>query len=211
MPSTGGYNPQICVSYAHPFSTSARQNRVVATATPKKGQGIQKGPPARGGGGLKLKKKAVPQRTGKPPAPGERRAMRKRVVLSNTNALEVQGIGELNSETMGDETLDGKIVAFPGKLVDKLRALEAFKPTQGWSWFRKPGTLLRKESFAIAAELAETETSKSTLRRLYVGDRGVGKSMTLLQAMAMALTKDWIVINIPEGTRPTPFIRHCRF
>lgn len=137
--------------------------------------------------------------------------MRKRVVLSNTNALEVQGIGELNSETMGDETLDGKIVAFPGKLVDKLRALEAFKPTQGWSWFRKPGTLLRKESFAIAAELAETETSKSTLRRLYVGDRGVGKSMTLLQAMAMALTKDWIVINIPEGTRPTPFIRHCRF
>lgn len=139
---------------------------------------------------------------GRPPAVGERKAIRKRIVLSNTNALEVPDMQELGAETMFDMRLRGQVVGIPGHVVDQLRAVEAFKVTQGWSMFRRPGVLMRRESVEMGKlmERLSSEYLGSTERRVLTGERGNGKSMLLLQAMAMAFVKGWVVISIPEGT-----------
>ena len=181
---------------------------------------------------LRIKKKA-PVKTGKPPAPGERKAMRKRIVLSNTNALEVEGLRELDSkmlgeweesvvrelqageddlvmqgalgllegeggEAKGEAKVVGKVVALMGSTVDSLRAVEAFKTTQGWGLFRRPGLLIREESVALSKKLILSEEG-GVLRLVIDGERGTGKSLLLLHAMATAFVRGWVVVNIPEG------------
>lgn len=109
---------------------------------------------------------------------------------------------ELSAATMLDMRLRGQVVAIPGAVVDQLRAVEAFKVTQGWSMFRRPGVLMRRESVEMGKliERFSSEDRGSAGRRVMTGERGNGKSMLLLQAMAMAFVKGWIVISIPEGT-----------
>jgi small subunit ribosomal protein S29 len=140
------------------------------------------------------------EKTGKPPAPGERKAMRKRIVLSNTNALEVFGMVDLNAKNITDPSLVGNVMGISGTVVDKLRAAEAFKPTQSWGLFRRPGTLMRAETIELAKLLESSQANKKVLKEVLIGDRGSGKSLYLLQAMTMGFLKDWVVINIPEGT-----------
>ena len=152
---------------------------------------------------MQVKKKA-PAIKGRPPAVGERKAIRKRIVLSNTNALEVAGMQELGPETMFDMRLRGEVLGIPGAVVDQLRAVEAFRVTQGWSMFRRPAVLMRRESVEMGRliEKLSSEDLGSTERRVLTGERGNGKSMLLLQAMAMAFVKGWLVISIPESTYP---------
>ncbi|KAK4995885.1 hypothetical protein LTR66_004395 [Elasticomyces elasticus] len=149
----------------------------------------------------RLSPKNVPQRTGRPPAPGERKALRKRVVLSNTNALEVQGMPDLNPRQLFDKSMHGSVVGLPDDVVDPLRVVEAFKPTQGWSLFRRPATLVRSETVEMATWVQEVHNSQEgkTVRKVLFGERGSGKSVLLLQAMAMAFSKGWIVVNFPEA------------
>ncbi|KFY84199.1 hypothetical protein V500_09506 [Pseudogymnoascus sp. VKM F-4518 (FW-2643)] len=147
---------------------------------------------------LRVKKKA-PVKTGRPPAPGERKAMRKRIVLSNTNALEVQGLQELSPETMVDAAMVGKVVAIPGPVIDQLRVVEAFKKNQSWDLFRSPSILVRDETVTLAKKMLEAAAAKKTGSIILSGARATGKSMLLLQAMATAFTKGWIVISIPDA------------
>jgi len=49
----------------------------------------------------------------------------------------------LEKETLADKRLVGSVVGLPENVVDSLRAAEAFKPTQGWGLFRRPGILIR--------------------------------------------------------------------
>ncbi|CAG8950449.1 hypothetical protein HYFRA_00006945 [Hymenoscyphus fraxineus] len=159
---------------------------------------------------LKINKKPRPKESRKPPATGERKALRKRIVLSNTNALEVAGMEDLSPEMVdaiakataegeaGSE-LVGKVVGLPGATVDSLRAIEAFKRTQGWGLFRRPGTLIRKETVALTKALLAAQKEKSTLTLMLDGARGTGKSMMLLQAQASAFAKSWIVLHIPQA------------
>ncbi len=115
---------------------------------------------------------------------------------------------DFNEETMIDMRLRGQVVGLPGALgastdsvVDQLRAVEAFKTTQGWGLYRRPGMLIRRETVELGKLVADIggEGGKRTVRRVYTGERGNGKSMMLLQAMAMAFVKGWVVISIPEG------------
>lgn len=169
---------------------------------------------------MRIKKKAVPVRAGKPPAPGERKAMRKRIVLSNTNALEVAGLRDLTEEVIqelvnkkqdarleaalvrslrDDGSVVGTVVGLPGTTVDSLRASEAFKTTQGWEIFRRPALLIREEGALLSKKLVNAEAEKSVVRLVLDGERGTGKSLMLLHAMATAFIKKWVVLNIPEG------------
>lgn len=152
---------------------------------------------------LRIRKKA-PVKTGRPPAPGERKAMRKRIVLSNTNALEVQGLQELSPETMVDAVMVGKVVAIPGPVIDQLRVVEAFKNNQSWDLFRSPSILVRDETVILAKKILEAAAAKKTGSIILSGARATGKSMLLLQAMATAFTKGWIVISIPDGSFSPP-------
>lgn len=130
--------------------------------------------------------------------------MRKRIVLTNDNALEVSSLKDLDKATALSEKNEGQVRGLPEQVVDALRAVEAFKTTQGWSLFRRPATLMRKETIQLAKLLKEVEDpvdgqQKKTLRRVLSGDRMSGKSTLLLQGLAMAFLRDWVVINLPEG------------
>ena len=157
---------------------------------------------AKGSKTLKLKKKEV-DRSSRRSAPGERKAFRKRVVLSNPNALQPEGMKVLSKDVSLDEGAVGLVLALPDGLVDQLRALDAFKPTQRWSAFRKPSLLWTGQSLQlgrdlVAVERAADRTGSSSLLRILSGEKGVGKSHLLLQAIAMALLRNWVVVSIPE-------------
>lgn len=146
---------------------------------------------------LRVKKKKLVTKTGKPPMPGERKALRKRIVLSNTNALEVLDMVDMKG-TLEDSQI-GTVAGLPGAVVDQLRVVEAFKTTQGWGMFRRPGCLIRAESVEIVKIMDAAQAGKKTTTTILDGERGSGKSLMLLQAMASAFLKGWIVVNIPEG------------
>jgi small subunit ribosomal protein S29 len=146
----------------------------------------------------KFKKSKTIDRS-KPPAPGERKAFRKRVLLSNNNALPVPGLEELSAEAMLDPTKIGRMLALSNELVDQLRAVEAFKHTQAWNMFYQPSTLQRKEVVDLAQKMQNAAEKGETLKLVISGDRLVGKSMLLLQGISYAYLKKWIVFHIPEG------------
>ncbi|KAG9738483.1 hypothetical protein KCU84_g7156, partial [Aureobasidium melanogenum] len=182
------------------FSTSAALE--ANSAVKKKSVAVAK--PGRGANASfskqgKLRKGQAGGRTGKPPGEGERKAMRKRVVLSNTNAVEVQGLDNLSPANIHDAAIEGQVMGLSNEVIDALRATEAFKPTQGWSLFRRPATLVRKETAELARLMQEIEANKTSVRRVIYGERGSGKSVLALQAKAMALLKGWIVVHIPEA------------
>lgn len=162
--------------------------------------------PKKGVKSLNTKKgrKAAAGDTGKRPAQGERKALRKRIVLSNNNALEVSSLKDLDKANVLSEHNEGKVMGLPEPVVDALRAVEAFKTTQGWSLFRRPAVLMRKEAIQIAALFKEVEESasgqqKKTIRRILSGERMSGKSTLLLQALSMGFLRDWFVISLPEA------------
>lgn len=179
------------------FSTSSARYAVVPkkkgmTAAPKKGVKSLNTKKGRG---------AAAGDSGKRPAQGERKAQRKRIVLSNDNALEVSSLRDLSKDNVLNEQNEGKVMGLPQEnVVDALRAVEAFKTTQGWSLFRRPAVLMRKEAIELARLFKEAESSKKTLRRILSGQRMSGKSTLLLQGLTMGFLRDWFVINLPEGT-----------
>ncbi|KAL4779344.1 mitochondrial ribosomal death-associated protein 3-domain-containing protein [Aspergillus varians] len=168
----------------------------------KKAKTENTGPKYREGRSVKIKKKRPTERT-RPPAVGERKALRKRIVLSNPNALEVEGMQELSEETMVDSRLRGTVLALPVPMIDQLRAVQAFKPSQGWSIFRRPGTVLRRETLEMGRSFdnisGEGEGKGAVVKKIITGPRQSGKSVHLLQAMAMGFTKNWIVVTVPEA------------
>jgi small subunit ribosomal protein S29 len=180
------------------FSTSSS-----LLAQPVKKKSVAAKPGTKAGRTLRLSKN---KRTAsaRPPAPGERKALRKKIVLSNTNALEVAGLqdfakGNITSERL--QSLQGRVLGLDDSTVDTLRALEVFKPTQGWSLFRRPATLVRKETVELAGDLQWVTQSNEgrTARKVLFGERGSGKSVLQLQALAMASLKGWVVVHIPEA------------
>ena len=170
-------------------------------ANPPKKKGAVAKPASRQGTTLRLSKNKR-ETTGRPPAPGERKALRKKIVLSNTNALEVKGLQELNGQNGTAAKLaefKGQVLGLTDENVEALRALDAFKHTQGWNLFRRPATVIRKDTVAIAKALEDAEGGKKVAKRVLFGEKGSGKSVLHLQAMALALNKGWVVIHIPNG------------
>jgi len=148
---------------------------------------------------IKKKSKERPR----PPPVGERKTQRKRIVLSNTNALEVQGLQKLGTGNMADAEQIGKVLVLDGPLLDQLRDAKAFKTTQNWNMFRTPSTLVRTETVEVGNDIRDVnESMKSegaqTMHKLITGEKASGKSIHLLQAMSMAYLSKWVVINIPD-------------
>ncbi|KAF5027660.1 hypothetical protein F66182_221 [Fusarium sp. NRRL 66182] len=133
------------------------------------------------------------------PQPGERKAFRKRIQLSNNSALPVQGLASLESKNMALDESAGKMFAVPDQVVDQLRALEAFKTTQTWNLFRRPHVLLREETVQLMKKLEASAEEKKALKCILTGSKLSGKSMAMLQAMTYALLNNWVVFHIPEG------------
>lgn len=176
------------------FSTTQPQQ----ANPPKKKGAVQAS--AKKGKSLRLSKNTRAS-SGRPPASGERKALRKRVVLSNTNALEVQGLKDFTPENVARlSELRGSVLGFDDATVDVLRALEGFKPTQGWNLFRRPAMVVREATVEFGQRLEEVKNGKSVVRRVITGERGSGKSVLQLQGMAMAYMKGCIIIHFPEGT-----------
>ncbi|OKL62179.1 hypothetical protein UA08_02762 [Talaromyces atroroseus] len=180
------------------FHTSATR---YANPLQKKPRGLDNLPKFRESKSARMRKPKKTVDRGRPPAVGERKALRKRIVLSNTNALEVQGMREFSEETMVDSRIRGSVLALPMPMVTQLRALQAFKPSQGWSLFRRPGVVLRRETLELGRifeGITDGSEKGKVVKRILTGKRVSGKSVHLLQAMAMGIMKKWVVINIPE-------------
>lgn len=180
------------------FSTSTS----LSVNPPKKKAAVAK-PSSRQGRSLRLTKNTRATNA-RPPAVGERKALRKKVVLSNTNALEVAGLQDLSKQNLSTDALrqlEGNVIGFKSATVDTLRALEAFKPTQGWNLFRRPAGLVRKETTHILGDIEWVIGGQEsrTVRKVFYGERGSGKSVLVLQALAMASLKGWVVVHIPEA------------
>ncbi|EJT75477.1 hypothetical protein GGTG_05410 [Gaeumannomyces tritici R3-111a-1] len=171
---------------------------------------------------FRMKKKAV-KPPAKSPLPGERKAFRKRIQLSNNNALPVEGLEPLNGRGLTEDASVATIRALPDDLVDQLRAVEAFKPTQNWGLFRAPHVLVRAETVELCRSMQQAAENKETLRLVINGDKISGKSTLLLQALSKAFLDDWVVFHIPEaqelttacteyapipGTQPTQYMQH---
>ncbi|XMA14434.1 hypothetical protein WAI453_007225 [Rhynchosporium graminicola] len=210
-------------SNAARFSTSAKRDATPPKKSVKPGKVIAK---SKGATTLRLKKKAF-VKTGKPPASGERKAIRKRIILSNTNALEVLNLKDLDGRMVdeiadqngegtkkpeslaaavlgsGDRSYVGKVVGLNGVTVDSLRAVEAFKTTQGWGIFRRPALLIREETAVLNRMLMDAGERRETVRLVVDGAQGTGKSLMLLSAMASVFVKGWVVVNIPEAQEVT--------
>jgi small subunit ribosomal protein S29 len=148
------------------------------------------------------KKKGQQLTRARKPDPGVRKAFRKRIQLSNNNALPVEHLKPIAADSMTLTESSGKVFRIPDDIVDKLRALEAFKPTQCWGMFRRPHTLLRGESVEMLGKMREAAAKKEPLRMVIAGDRITGKSTMLLQAMAYGFSSKWVVIHLPEGMLP---------
>lgn len=133
------------------------------------------------------------------PNPGERKAFRKRIQLSNNSALPVEGLDALDGKTMAQDSSTGKVFEIPDSVVDHLRSLEAFKTTQSWNLFRKPHMLLRKETVDLMKKLEASVETKEALKCILTGSKLSGKSMAMIQAMSYALLNNWVVLHIPEG------------
>jgi small subunit ribosomal protein S29 len=159
------------------------------------------GPKYRESTSARMRRKKPVERS-RPPAVGERKALRKRLVLSNTNALEVQGMQDLSVETMVDSRLRGAVLGLPMEMLHQMKAAQAFKPTQGWFLFRRPGIVLRRETLEMGRlfeRIGTGDEKGKVVKKVITGVRGSGKSVHLLQAIAMGFLKRWIVITVPEG------------
>jgi small subunit ribosomal protein S29 len=197
----------VCLSRRYPPFTPFSTTSQVLAAPAKKKPGTRQGqgPPKKGVRNLVLKKKSRAA-SHNPPHEGERKAFKSRIILSNTNAQEVSGLQELSVENIAEDATLGKVMAIPGPVVDSLRVLGAFKRVQGWSNYRRPACLVTEESWNLAKIIAELgnishvdgRASSNSIRRIVNGQRKSGKSVLLLQAMAMAILKKWVVISIPE-------------
>jgi small subunit ribosomal protein S29 len=136
------------------------------------------------------------------PNPGERRAWKNRIVLSNINANDVSGLRPLTPENMANEQTLGKVMSIPGDAVDSLRSLRAFKRTQAWASYKKPAVLMTEESWNLAKLMTDiqnnSQSGPSSIAKVIHGPRRSGKSVFLLQALLMGILQKWIVINIPE-------------
>lgn len=175
---------------AAPFSTAP-----ALLAQAKKGQHIIKGK-----GKKNYKKKSATSTTkARTPAPGERKAFRKRIQLSNNNAIAVSGLGDLTAESMASDEARGTMMGIPDPVVDQLRTVEAFRPGQSWGLFRRPHILLRSEAVDLAKRMDKAKRERKTLKLVLNGAKVTGKSTMLLSAMAHAFLNKWIVIHIPEG------------
>jgi small subunit ribosomal protein S29 len=189
-------HPSLRPSHSSPFSTTSALLNVQ-----KKKSASQTGPPKRGEKSLRLQKSGNRKTDYKRPAVGERKALRNRIVLSNTNALEVSDLEDLDATNLKDTQIQGKVLGIPGPVVDSLRAVDAFKPRQGWYYFRRPATLMRKETMELFKLLNEVDanSTKRTVRRIISGERLGGQSTLLLQGLSAAFLKGWVVINLPDG------------
>ena len=141
-------------SWTAAFSTSPSLSILPPKKTPKKSPNNRQAQQNVKGvkGATFIKKKPHRQATdkGKKPAIGERKALRKRIVLSNNNALEVQGLNDITARSMTDEGMRGQVLGVPEPVVDQLRAVEAFKVAQAWPLFRRPAMLMRKDTLDMA-------------------------------------------------------------
>ncbi|KAL2270188.1 hypothetical protein VTJ83DRAFT_2372 [Remersonia thermophila] len=152
---------------------------------------------------LKGKKKQKSLDHGKSPLPGERKAYRKRITLSNDNAIKVPWLTDLAAPDLADPANVGKVLALPPTTQDQLRASEAFKPTQTWGMFRQPAVLVRKETVDLTQRMQEAAAARKVLRMVVTGNKVTGKSLMLLQAMTHAFLNEWVVIHLPEAQELT--------
>ncbi|KAK6536113.1 37S ribosomal protein S23 mitochondrial [Arthrobotrys megalospora] len=145
---------------------------------------------------LKSKKKTVTSSAKKPDI-GYRRALRKAIVLSNSNAPNLE-LPELTSEIMADTESVGKVFAINFEDLEKMRALEVFQKRQGWQFFYRPTTFIRNESVGIARAMESVERYNGEVTKgQAIASDGAATPSTKKAAKAISEADDIIDEAIP--------------
>ncbi|KAF3916502.1 hypothetical protein ABW20_dc0101089 [Dactylellina cionopaga] len=118
-------------------------------------KGGQRKPPVNKPLNLKSKKKTN-HATVKKPEIGYRRALRKAIILSNSNA-PVLDLPELTAELISVPESIGKVFSINVEDLEKLRQLEVFQKKQMWQYFNRPTTFIRSESVGLAMAMESVE------------------------------------------------------
>ncbi|KAJ6259861.1 37S ribosomal protein S23 [Drechslerella dactyloides] len=92
----------------------------------------------------------------KKPEIGYRRALRKAIVLANSNA-PVLDLPDLTAEDIVNPASVGKAFNINVEDLEKLRQLEVFQKKQLWQFFSRPTTFVRNESVGIARAMESVE------------------------------------------------------
>lgn len=129
----------------------------------------------RGGKRMSLshKKKAIVRH--RSPAVGERRAIRKRIILSNNNALRVADQPRMDGDNLAAQESAGRVFKVPEDAIDQLRKVEAFKSSQTWNLFHSPHMLVRPETVEVCARMTEAAGKGETARIIVGGREGRGQ------------------------------------
>ncbi|KAK9722714.1 hypothetical protein K7432_002473 [Basidiobolus ranarum] len=130
----------------------------------------------------------------------------KETVSSSTgkrNELYYKPSKEVNLKELPSEALDkhiGKVFALPEDVVEKLNTIGY--PTyikDEFEYSSRQALLYRKETKELFSLL--DESAKQPGQPIVIsGERGVGKSALLLQAVARSINSGWIVIYVPAAT-----------
>lgn len=189
--------PRISALTTLPFSTTASNNLKSAAGKegPKKRPGVHQ---IAGKHKQVGKNKPREREKGPKPAPGERKAFRKRIVLSNNNAIPVN-LSDVGKSGFSSKENIGKVLGLDSEIVDMLRFCEAFQITQSWPFFHRPAMLIRPETIEITHRMEQARNENRMLRLILTGDKVVGKSMLLMQALAHAYNNGYLILHIPEA------------
>jgi small subunit ribosomal protein S29 len=203
------------------FISLQRSFSTTAISLAKKGAKIAPKP-----AGQKVTKRdrriAAASNKGKPPAPGERKAQRKRILTESKNVLSVPGLPTFDlavttssskALTLSQDGLSGtaQVVELQDETVNRLKAIGGFQPQQSWRYLARPAVLLSKDAKEVLSQLQRAGKSRSTYREIIVGPRASGKSGLLLQAMSGAWNLGWTVIHIPDSKYPFLLFPGTRF
>jgi hypothetical protein len=80
--------------------------------------------------------------------------------VNNINAIEIKDLQDLTPENADGEDLGRlhpRMVGLQQATVDSIRALEGFKHTQSWSFFRRPATLVRRDTLRMANKIEQLD------------------------------------------------------
>lgn len=93
----------------------------------------------------------------------------------------------------------GTVFETPSNVTSQLYALDVLQSQGGYQYFSQLATVIREPSVDLSKVLVETPGPSDNRRIILDGPAGSGKSIVMLQAIALALQLKWVVVSIPRA------------
>ena len=187
-----------------PCSCIERHSRSFTTTTTRHAKAAAKGKqPVKRKSAQGFAKKSSESGGGGGGGSGGKSQMSAKVGAGNANRLVTlnKDAPRVTLDRISDATFTsdrhGTLLEVPDNIVQQLNKLELLQPKQGFSSFAQLATVVRQCSTDLVDALL-SDGSKDR-RVILDGPAGSGKSVAMLQAVALALSRRWVVVAIPKA------------